>query len=577
MKKLSKRRVTMIIQGIPVSNGYAIQKVHKWEGPHYNIFSQRVDSVETEIKRFQHAIASAKADLIDLRNRTLHEIDLEHAKIIDSHLQILEDPETYNLTLEALKANHLCIEKNYLDVTEKFAIQLENVDNEYLKERVADIRDVCTRVLSHLMKTPLSISGEITEEVIVVAHHLPPSIIASLDKRFAKGIVTESGGKTSHSAIMMRSMNIPGVFGVKELYTSVLNNQIMIVDGFLGQIILSPTDDQIDLYTKKRDIWLDSVKITKQSTKKKTQTKDHHHIQLAANILTPEDIKKAQQCGAEGIGLYRTEFLYMKSQLLPTEDEQLEAYKIALQSFPNQKVVIRTLDVGADKEVQSIPFVKELNPFLGYRSTRFLLGEPKLFKTQLRALLRSSVYGQLCILFPMISTIDELKAAKSLLEEAKQELLNENISLNKYEVGMMIEVPAAALMADLFAKEVDFFSIGTNDLIQYTFAADRMNENVSYLYEPCHPAIIRLIRSVVTCAHNENKWVGVCGEIAGDENASIFLLGLGVDELSMSPSRVNHIRERISKSVYENIVSSIPSMMDEETSAKVCKKIKELF
>ncbi len=567
----------MIFQGIPVSNGYAIQKIHKWEGPHYNIFAKRADSVESEIKRLQQALESVKKDLIALRNRTELEIDLEHAKIIDAHLQILEDPETYNLTIEALGANHLCVEKNYLDVTEKFAIQLENVDNEYLKERVTDIRDVCTRVLSYLMKAPLTISGEITEEVIIVAHHLPPSIIATLNKQNVKGIVTESGGKTSHSAIMMRSVNIPGVFGVKDIYDLVQNDQTLIIDGFSGTVIISPNEDQIHSYSQKRNEWLDSIRKRKMSSKKRTVTKDLHRIEVAANILTPEDIEKAIQSGAEGIGLYRTEFLYMKSQYLPSEDEQLEAYKFALLSFPNQKVVIRTLDVGADKEVGSIPFNKEMNPFLGYRSTRFLLGEPKLFKTQLRALLRASVYGNLCILFPMVSTMSELNAAKALLEEARQELLNENVAIHPYEVGMMIEVPSAALMADQFALEVDFFSIGTNDLIQYTFAADRMNENVSYLYEPCHPAIIRLIKHVIESAHLEKKWVGICGEIAGDENASIFLLGLGVDELSMSPSRIIPIREKISMSNFKQISSLVPSLMNEHSSEGVCNKIRELF
>jgi len=567
----------MIFQGIPVSNGYAIQKIHKWEGPHYNIFAKRADSVESEIKRLQQALESVKKDLIALRNRTELEIDLEHAKIIDAHLQILEDPETYNLTIEALGANHLCVEKNYLDVTEKFAIQLENVDNEYLKERVTDIRDVCTRVLSYLMKAPLTISGEITEEVIIVAHHLPPSIIATLNKQNVKGIVTESGGKTSHSAIMMRSVNIPGVFGVKDIYDLVQNDQTLIIDGFSGTVIISPNEDQIHSYSQKRNEWLDSIRKRKMSSKKRTVTKDLHRIEVAANILTPEDIEKAIQSGAEGIGLYRTEFLYMKSQYLPSEDEQLEAYKFALLSFPNQKVVIRTLDVGADKEVGSIPFNKEMNPFLGYRSTRFLLGEPKLFKTQLRALLRASVYGNLCILFPMVSTMSELNAAKALLEEARQELLNENVAIHPYEVGMMIEVPSAALMADQFALEVDFFSIGTNDLIQYTFAADRMNENVSYLYEPCHPAIIRLIKHVIESAHLEKKWVGICGEIAGDENASIFLLGLGADELSMSPSRIIPIREKISMSNFKQISSLVPSLMNEHSSEGVCNKIRELF
>lgn len=565
----------MKFTGIPVSNGVAIQRVYKWEGPHYNIFAVRAESIEKEEQRLRNAIQSVRNDLISLRNRTELEIDLEHAKIIDAHILILDDPEALGLTIKAMQSNHLCAEKNYLDVTEKFALQLECVNNEYLKERAEDIRDVCSRVLSYLLKTPLPLSSEITEDAIVVAHDMPPSVIATLDKRKIKGIVTEVGGKTSHSAIMTRSLGIPAVFGTKEIYSQIKCGETMIVDGFEGIILIDPSEKELKDYSEKRDNWLDTLNLSVPINKIETYTSDLHKIEISANILTPDDIVLAKKNHAEGIGLYRTEFLYMNNQYLPSEEEQFEAYKIALESFPNQKVVIRTLDVGADKEIDAIPFEKELNPFLGYRSIRFLMKEEKLFKTQLRAMLRASAYGNLCILFPMIAKLEEIRSVKEILEDVHKELLNSGAKIHPYQIGMMIEVPSSALMADQFAKEVDFFSVGTNDLIQYVFAADRMNENVSYLYEACHPVIMNLIKHVIDSAHRHHKWVGVCGEIAGDENASLILLGLGVDELSMAPPRISQVKEKFSKVNFVKLAFNIESVLKEETHEAVIQKLNE--
>jgi phosphotransferase system enzyme I (PtsI) len=428
-----------------------------------------------------------------------------------------------------------------------FVTMFESMDNEYMKERAADIRDVTKRVLSHLLGVQISNPSMVTEEVIVIAEDLTPSDTAQLNRQYVKGFTTDIGGRTSHSAIMARSMEIPAVVGTKTVTSSVENGDLIIVDGLNGEVHINPTPEVVAQYKEEHARYEEQKAEWAKLVNEPTVSKDGEHVELAANIGTPNDLEGVKNNGGEGVGLYRTEFLYMGRDELPTEEEQFKAYKAVLEGMEGKPVVVRTLDIGGDKELPYLNLPKEMNPFLGYRAIRLCLDEQDIFRTQLRALLKASTFGNLKIMFPMISNLDEFRAAKAVLEEEKKALLENGVEVSDHiEVGIMVEIPSAAVMADVFAKEVDFFSIGTNDLIQYTMAADRMNERVSYLYQPYNPAILRLVKMVIDAAHKEGKWAGMCGEMAGDEIAVPILLGLGLDEFSMSATSILRARSQIS-------------------------------
>jgi len=386
----------------------------------------------------------------------------------------------------------------------------------------------------------------IDESVVIIGNDLTPSDTAQLNKEFVQGFVTNIGGRTSHSAIMSRSLEIAAVVGTKSITEEVKQGDMIIVDGLTGEVIIDPTEDEVIAYQNKRERFFEDKKELQKLRDEETTTVDGVHAELAANIGTPNDLKGVIENGAEGVGLYRTEFLYMGRDEMPTEDEQFEAYKKVLETMEDKRVVVRTLDIGGDKELPYLNLPEEMNPFLGYRAIRLCLDQPEIFRPQLRALLRASVYGKLNIMFPMVATIKEFRDAKALLLEEKENLTNEGIEVSDdIEVGIMVEIPSTAALADVFAKEVDFFSIGTNDLIQYTMAADRMSERVSYLYQPYNPAILRLVQQVINASHNEGKWTGMCGEMAGDETAIPLLLGLGLDEFSMSATSILKARRQI--------------------------------
>ncbi|HAP2020667.1 TPA: phosphoenolpyruvate--protein phosphotransferase, partial [Escherichia coli] len=409
-----------------------------------------------------------------------------------------------------------------------------------------DIRDVRKRVLANLLGVELPNPSMIDESVVIIGNDLTPSDTAQLNKEFVQGFVTNIGGRTSHSAIMSRSLEIPAVVGSKTITDEVNQGDMVIVDGLTGEVIVDPTSDEVIAYENKRERFFEDKKELQKLRDEETVTVDGVHAELAANIGTPNDLSGVIENGAEGIGLYRTEFLYMGRDQLPTEDEQFEAYKEVIQSMDGKRVVVRTLDIGGDKELPYLDLPDEMNPFLGYRAIRLCLDQPEIFRPQLRALLRASVYGKLNIMFPMVATIQEFRDAKAILLEEKENLTNEGVDVSDdIEIGIMVEIPSTAALADVFAKEVDFFSIGTNDLIQYTMAADRMSERVSYLYQPYNPAILRLVKQVIEASHKENKWTGMCGEMAGDETAIPILLGLGLDEFSMSASSVLKARRQI--------------------------------
>ena len=453
---------------------------------------------------------------------------------------VLADPEMISVIEANITDNSVNAESALKEVTDMFISMFEAmVDNAYMQERAADIRDVTKRVMAHLLGVKLPNPAMINEEVIVIAHDLTPSDTAQLDRKYVKAFVTDIGGRTSHSAIMARSLEIPAVVGSQEITSLTKDGDMIAVNGIEGDVIVDPTEEEKADFAKKGEAYAAQKAEWELLKNAQTVTADGKHFELAANIGTPKDVAGVLNNGGEAIGLYRTEFLYMDSNDFPTEEEQFEGYKAVLEGMNGKPVVVRTMDIGGDKELPYLELPHEMNPFLGYRAIRVCLDQDQIFRTQLRALLRASVYGQLRIMFPMIATLQEFRAAKAILEEERAKLIAEGVEVAEgIQVGIMIEIPAAAVLADQFAKEVDFFSIGTNDLIQYTMAADRMNERVSYLYQPYNPSILRLIKHVIDSAHAEGKWAGMCGEMAGDQTAVPLLVGLGLDEFSMSATSI---------------------------------------
>ncbi|MBK3719798.1 Phosphoenolpyruvate-protein phosphotransferase [Staphylococcus arlettae] len=534
------------IKGIAASDGVAIARAYLLVEPDLSFDNNKVSDVNAEVEKFQNAFNTSKIELTKIRNNAEQNLGADKAAIFDAHLLVLDDPELIQPIEEKINNEQVNAPTALTEVTDQFITIFDSMDNEYMKERAADIRDVRKRVLANLLGVELPNPSMIDESVVIIGNDLTPSDTAQLNKEFVQGFVTNIGGRTSHSAIMSRSLEIPAVVGSKTITDEVNQGDMVIVDGLTGEVIVDPTSDEVIAYENKRERFFEDKKELQKLRDEETVTVDGVHAELAANIGTPNDLSGVIENGAEGIGLYRTEFLYMGRDQLPTEDEQFEAYKEVIQSMDGKRVVVRTLDIGGDKELPYLDLPDEMNPFLGYRAIRLCLDQPEIFRPQLRALLRASVYGKLNIMFPMVATIQEFRDAKAILLEEKENLTNEGVDVSDdIEIGIMVEIPSTAALADVFAKEVDFFSIGTNDLIQYTMAADRMSERVSYLYQPYNPAILRLVKQVIEASHKENKWTGMCGEMAGDETAIPILLGLGLDEFSMSASSVLKARRQI--------------------------------
>ena len=537
------------LQGIAASDGIAIAKVYTLTEPDLTVTKVTVEDSEKEVSRLDDALAASIKDVELIKETALKNLGEEEAQVFDAHLMVLSDPELIGQVKDSITSNKVNAESALKEVTDMFiSIFAGMEDNPYMQERAADIRDVSKRILAHLLGVKIPSPATIKDEVIIVAADLTPSDTAQLNRQYVKAFVTDIGGRTSHSAIMARSLEIPAIVGTKEVTSIAKDGDIIIVDGLAGDVFLNPSEEVIAEYRAKAEAFAAQQAEWEKLKDSKTYTKDGHQVELAANIGTPKDLEGVVHNGAEGVGLYRTEFLYMDSHEMPTEEDQFEAYKAVLEGMNGKPVVVRTMDIGGDKELPYLPLPHEMNPFLGYRAIRISLHEPAMFRTQLRALLRASVYGKLRIMFPMIATLNDFRGAKALLEEEKAKLIAEGVAVSDdIQVGIMIEIPAAAVLAHQFAKEVDFFSIGTNDLIQYTMAADRMNERVSYLYQPYNPSILTLIKHVIDSAHKEGKWAGMCGEMAGDQTAVPLLVGLGLDEFSMSASSVLKTRSLISK------------------------------
>lgn len=539
------------LKGIAASDGVAVAKAYLLVQPDLSFSKVSVSDTDAEEKRLDEALAKSTQDLQFIRDKAAKTLGEAEAQVFDAHLMVLSDPELIGQIKQNITDKKVNAESALKEVTDMYISMFEAMDdNAYMQERAADIRDVTKRILAHLLQVTLPNPSMINEEVVVIAHDLTPSDTAQLDRQYVKAFVTDIGGRTSHSAIMARSLEIPAIVGTKEITAKVKADEIVAVNGITGDVIVKPTEEEKAEFLKAGEDFAAQKAEWEKLKLAKTVTADGKHFELAANIGTPKDLTGVNNNGAEAVGLYRTEFLYMDSADFPTEDDQYNAYKAVLEGMDGKPVVVRTMDIGGDKELPYLKLPHEMNPFLGYRALRISLSSlgDDMFRTQLRALLRASVHGNLRIMFPMVATLKEFRAAKALYNEEKQKLVDEGVAVaDDIQVGIMIEIPAAAVLADKFAKEVDFFSIGTNDLIQYTMAADRMNEQVSYLYQPYNPSILRLIKHVVDSAHAEGKWAGMCGEMAGDQTAVPLLMGIGLDEFSMSATSILKTRSLMKK------------------------------
>ena len=564
-----------MVKGIAASSGIAIGKVFKLESPVISVTNTLKGSVEEEKARFTSALEKTVSDINLVKERASANLSEDELAIFDAHLMMAQDPEYASQIVDMIgegnSADYSC-----KTVSDSMIAMFESMDNDYFRERAADIKDVSYRLLCNILGLQIPDLTAINEEVIIVAHDLTPSDTASLNKTYTLGFCTAVGGRTSHSAIMARSLEIPAVVGTGNILESCNNGDMMILDAIDGLAIINPDEEELVAYKAKREAFLAEKEALKVLVHQKSVTVDGHEVELAGNIGGPNDIEGVLNNGGEGVGLFRTEFLYMNSTVdFPTEEEQFEAYKAVLEGMKGKKVVVRTLDIGGDKKLDYFSFPEEMNPFLGYRAIRFCLDRTDVFRTQLRALIRASVYGRLCIMFPMIATIQEFLDAKAIFEEEKANLVSEGVAVaEKIEVGMMVEIPASAVLADQFAKHADFFSIGTNDLIQYSMAADRMSEKVSYLYQPLNPSILRLVKMTIEGAHKNGKWVGMCGEMAGDAMAAPLLLGLGLDEFSMSATSILRARKIINGLSYEEMKELSAKAVECETEAQVSELVK---
>ncbi|MCG3401506.1 phosphoenolpyruvate--protein phosphotransferase [Staphylococcus massiliensis] len=558
------------ISGIAASEGIAIAKAYLLVEPDLSFEDKEVLDAESEIKHFHNALEQSKVELTKIRDHAEVKLGRDKAQIFDAHLLVLEDPELIQPIKAKIKDESKCAMTALNEISTQFIQIFESMDNAYMQERAADIRDVSKRILGHLLGISLPNPSMINEESIIIAHDLTPSDTAQLNKDFVYGFVTNIGGRTSHSAIMSRSLEIPAVVGTKSIVSEVQNGDMIIIDGLNGDVIINPSDDELKHYQSLQAAHLEEKAALRELKDQDTKSKDGVKVELAANIGTPNDLEGVKHNGAEGIGLYRTEFLYMDNDTLPSEDVQFEAYKKVLEEMDGKPVVVRTLDIGGDKSLPYLDLEEEMNPFLGYRAIRLCLDQPEIFKPQLRALLRASVYGNLKIMFPMVATVQEFRDAKAMLLAEKEDLIQSGYEVSDdIELGIMVEIPATAALADVFAKEVDFFSIGTNDLIQYTMAADRMSESVSYLYQPYNPSILRLIKQVIDASHQEGKWTDMCGEMAGDETAIPLLLGLGLDEFSMSASSILKARNLIQQLNQSDMKSLVEKALNVATMEEV--------
>ncbi|MDB0439217.1 phosphoenolpyruvate--protein phosphotransferase [Clostridioides difficile] len=568
----------MAYKGIGASPGIALGKALVVEHSELVIEKKSIDNVEAEVAKLENAVVVSKEELIKVKEKASQELGEEEAEIFEAHLLVLEDPELIGSAIDKIKTENVNAEYALNEIKEMFVSMFESMDNEYMKERAADIKDVTNRILRHILGIKVVDLSALSEEVILIAHDLTPSDTATMNKKMVLGFLTDIGGRTSHTAIMSRTLEIAAIVGLSDITSNVKDGDFVVFNGDTGEVIVNPDEDTINKYTELKVKYEEERKALQLLKGKPSVTLDGKHVELAGNIGTPNDIEGLIKNDAEGVGLYRTEFLYMDRDSFPTEEIQYEAYKAVLEGMEGKPIVIRTLDIGGDKELSYLTMEPEMNPFLGYRAIRLCLDRTDIFKTQLRALYRASVHGRLRIMFPMISSLEELLQAKEVVKEVLAELDSEGIAYAKdVEIGMMIEVPSAAVISDVLAKHVDFFSIGTNDLIQYTCAVDRMNQKISYLYNQFNPAVLRLIKTVIDNAHKEGKWAGMCGESAGDQKMIPILLGMGLDEFSMSPISILPARKLITSVKEADMKKLADEVLNMGTAEEIKRYIETTF
>lgn len=557
-------------KGIAASNGIAIAKAYLLVDPDLSFTKTTITDVTAEQARVDDALKAASADVEIIKSRAEKNLGADEAQVFEAHLMVLSDPEMSGAFKQKIADDKVNAEQAVKEVTDMYIGMFEAMtDNAYMQERAADIRDVTKRILSHLLNVALPNPALIDEEVVLVSKDLTPSDTSQLDRQFVKGILTDFGGRTAHASIMARTLEIPAVVGSEVATQKITVGVTVIVDGLTGDVIVDPDSETLATYQQKAANYLAQRAEWALLKDQQSVSADGKNFVLGANIGSPKDMDAVLENGSEGVGLYRTEFLYMESDHLPTEDEQFVAYKAVVEKMAGKPVTVRTMDIGGDKNLSYWKLPKEENPFLGYRAIRISLDQTEIFRTQLRALLRASAYGNLWIMFPMIATLGEFRAAKKVYLEERAKLEEAGVSMGEIKLGIMIEIPAAAVLADKFAKEVDFFSIGTNDLIGYTMAADRGNDKVAYLYQPYNPSILRLISNVITAAHNEGKFVAMCGEMAGDPIAVPVLMGMGLDEFSMSAPSVLQTRSLMKKLNTADMKLLAEKALDAETNDEV--------
>ena len=565
-------------KGIAASKGYAIGTVFLQEHEEIVITDQKVTDVAAEKEALQKSLDASRAQLEKIKEKAATEMGEEKAAVFEAHITLLDDPEFTGAMAMEIESNSINAMKAVDNVTNMFVSIFESMEDVYMRERAADIKDVSKRIIANLAGKGADAFAITEANTVVVAHDLTPSDTAQLDRSKVVGFITNIGGRTSHAAIMARTLEIPAVLGLGDITSVVKTGDKIIVDGITGDVIINPSEDVIAEYEAKKEKFKAEQEELKKLIDVKTTTKSGKRVEVCGNIGKPEDVLGVIANGGDGVGLFRTEFLYMDRDNAPTEEEQYESYKFVLEKMEGKQVVIRTLDIGGDKTLPYLPLPEEMNPFLGYRAIRLCLDRKEIFKVQLRALLRASVYGNLCVMFPMISGLEEFQNAKAVVEECKAELRAEGKEYSdSIQWGIMVEIPAAAVYADELAKHVDFFSIGTNDLIQYTCAVDRMNQKISYLYNQFNPAVLRLIKMVIDNAHKEGKWAGMCGESAGDQLMIPILLGFGLDEFSMSPISILPARKLINSLRYEDMQNFSNEVLSLGTAEEIKAYVEKTF